>query len=53
MAYVRIPAAATDAFDLDALKLHSNTVAWDGDGDIIQDQEDAILVLMGLSLIHI
>ncbi|MCO6385916.1 hypothetical protein [Aliihoeflea sp. 40Bstr573] len=47
MAYVRIPAAATDAFDLDALKLHSNTVAWDGDGDIIQDQEDAALVLMG------
>lgn len=38
MAHVRIPIAATDAFDLDALKLHARVDAVD---------EDAALELMG------
>lgn len=43
MAYVRIPAAATDAFDLDALKLHAR---------VDTDDDDAALELMGRAASH-
>lgn len=43
MAFVRIPAAATDAFDLEALKLHAR---------VDTDDEDTVLQLMGRTATH-